>query len=74
LLKGSKLNEIKYFDRSFPKVKARYLKVLGHDIDTPPSWYNAARQTSLIFADEVLIIVLLWKEENLLKTEQRLHH
>ncbi len=55
LVKTSKVNDIRYFDLNFLEVEARYIKVVGENMKTPPYWHHAAGQTSWIFADEVLI-------------------
>jgi hypothetical protein len=55
LLKISKVNDIKYFNLTFPKVKARYVKVVGKNMIEPPYWHHATGTPSWIFADEVII-------------------
>ncbi len=55
LLKSSRVNDIKYFDLNFSKVKARYIKVIGENMNEPPYWHHAAGTPSWIFADEVII-------------------
>ena len=55
LTKKSKINDIKYFNIKFSKVKARYIKVKAENMNTPPYWHHAAGQPSWIFADEVMI-------------------
>lgn len=55
LTKKSRINDIQYFDLTFPEVKARYVKITAKNMKTPPYWHHAAGQPSWIFADEVLI-------------------
>ncbi len=55
LTKKSKVNDIKYFDLEFPKIKARYIKIVGKSMLEPPYWHHAAGTPSWIFADEVII-------------------
>lgn len=55
LLKTSRVNDIKYFDLSFPDVNARYIKVVGENMNEPPYWHHAAGTPSWIFADEIIV-------------------
>lgn len=55
LTKKSKVNEIRYFDLKFDKVKARYIKIVGRNMKEPPYWHHAAGTPAWIFADEVII-------------------
>lgn len=55
LKKKSKINDIQYFNLTFPEVKARFVKIIGKNMKTPPYWHHAAGQPSWIFADEILI-------------------
>ncbi len=55
LTKKSKVNEIRYFDLKFEKVKARYIKIVAKNMKEPPYWHHAAGLPSWIFADEVII-------------------
>lgn len=55
LTKTSKINEIKYFKLNFPKVKARYIKVFGENMNEPPYWHHAAGTSAWIFADEIIV-------------------
>jgi hypothetical protein len=55
LTKTSKINDIKYFNISFSKVNARYIKVIGENMIEPPYWHHAAGTPAWIFADEVII-------------------
>jgi hypothetical protein len=55
LTKTSKVNEIKYFELSFPKVKAKYIKIVAQNMGEPPYWHHAAGTNAWIFADEVII-------------------
>lgn len=51
----SKRNDIAYFTSAFQPVKARYIKVVAHNMATAPAWHNAAGSPSWIFADEVIV-------------------
>ncbi|GAA3562068.1 DUF4838 domain-containing protein [Snuella lapsa] len=55
LSKTSKINDIKYFDLEFPVLEARYIKVVGENMNEPPYWHHAAGLPSWIFADEVIV-------------------
>jgi len=55
LIKKSKINDIQYFNLTFPEVKARFVEIIGKTMKTRPYWHHAAGQPSWIFADEVLI-------------------
>ncbi|MCF8272419.1 MAG: DUF4838 domain-containing protein [Flavobacteriaceae bacterium] len=55
LTKTSKINDIKYFNLNFSKVKARYIKVVGENMSEPPYWHHAAGTPAWIFADEVIV-------------------
>ncbi len=55
LVKKSKINDIKYFNATFPKTTARYIKVLGKNIKKAPYWHHAAGLPAWIFADEVIV-------------------
>lgn len=55
LVKKSKINDIQYFNLTFPEVKARFVKITGKNIKIPPYWHHATGQPSWIFADEILI-------------------
>ncbi len=55
LIKSSKINDIKYFDLDFSAVKARYIKIIGDNMNEPPYWHHDAGTPAWIFADEVLI-------------------
>lgn len=55
LVKTSKINDIKYFNLDFSKVKSRYIKVVAENMNEPPYWHHAAGLPSWIFADEVII-------------------
>ncbi len=55
LVKKSKINDIQYFDLNFPEVKARYVKIIGKNMKTPPYWHHATGLPAWIFADEVII-------------------
>jgi hypothetical protein len=55
LTKSSKINDIKYFNLEFSKVKARYIKIVAENMNEAPYWHHAAGLPSWVFADEVLI-------------------
>ena len=55
LTKKSKINDIKYFKTSFPKTTARYIKIVGKNMNIAPYWHHAAGLPAWIFADEVII-------------------
>lgn len=55
LTKTSKVNDIKYFDLKFSKRKARYIKIVGKNMNEAPYWHHAAGLPTWVFADEVLI-------------------
>lgn len=55
LSKDSKINDLQYFDLKFDKRRARYIKIYGKNMKSPPYWHHAAGLPSWIFADEVLI-------------------
>jgi hypothetical protein len=55
LAKTSKINDIKYFMLDFPEVEARYVKIVGENMNEPPYWHHAAGLPSWIFADEVIV-------------------
>jgi len=55
LVKKSKVNDIKYFNATFPKTSARYIKVVGKNMNQAPYWHHAAGLPAWIFADEVII-------------------
>ncbi|SFS62757.1 DUF4838 domain-containing protein [Lutibacter maritimus] len=55
LTKTSKINDIKYFNLEFSKVKARYIKIIAENMNKAPYWHHAADLPSWIFADEVII-------------------
>jgi len=55
LIKKSKVNDIKYFNATFPKTTARYIKVVGKNMNQAPYWHHAAGLPAWIFADEVII-------------------
>ncbi|MFB0944683.1 MAG: hypothetical protein QMB24_00740, partial [Spirosomataceae bacterium] len=55
LTKTSKINEIKYFNLTFPKVKAKYIKIIAENMNEPPYWHHAAGTSAWIFADEIIV-------------------
>ena len=55
LTKTSKVNDIKYFNLNFSKIKAKYVKVFAENMNEPPYWHHAAGTPAWIFADEVIV-------------------
>ncbi|MBK3519556.1 DUF4838 domain-containing protein [Carboxylicivirga marina] len=55
LKKDSKINDTQIFEVSFPKTKARYVKIEAINIKTAPEWHHAVGLPSWIFADEVQV-------------------
>ncbi len=53
--KESKRNDIAYFEASFNKTKARYIKITAENVGKAPFWHNAAGLPVWIFADEVIV-------------------
>ena len=54
LEKTSKVNDIQHFDLEFKPKKARYIKVIARNTETP-YWHHAAGLPSWLFADEIII-------------------
>ncbi len=55
LTKDSKINDTQLFTVSFPKTKARYIKIEAQNMQTAPDWHHAAGLPAWIFADEVQV-------------------
>jgi hypothetical protein len=55
LQKTSKINDTQLFEVSFPKMKARYVKIEATNMKTAPEWHHAVGLPSWIFADEVQV-------------------
>jgi hypothetical protein len=55
LSKQSKINDIQSFSIDFDPVKARYVKILGNNMEITPDWHHGAGLSCWIFADEVTI-------------------
>ena len=55
LSKTSKINDIKYFNLDLAKVEARYIKIVGENMNEAPYWHHAAGLPTWIFVDEVII-------------------
>ena len=51
----SKTNDIFNFKTTPKELNARYLKVTGHNMATPPYWHHAAGTGAWIFADEIVV-------------------
>ena len=55
LNKGSKVNDIQYFDLDITPSKYRYIKIKAKNLITAPYWHHAAGLPSWVFADEIII-------------------
>lgn len=55
LTKESKINEIQNFASAKKEMKARYIRVIGNNMKSPPYWHHAAGTGAWIFADEIVI-------------------
>ncbi len=55
LTKESKINDIQLFSTLLSSQKARYIKVVGNNMKSPPYWHHAAGTGAWIFADEIVI-------------------
>jgi len=55
LRRGDKVNDIEYFDFSFPSIQARYIKIFAQNMKVAPEWHHASGLPSWIFCDEVII-------------------
>jgi hypothetical protein len=51
----SKINDIRNFSTSPQTLQARYIRVIAHNMNTPPYWHHAAGTGAWIFADEVVV-------------------
>jgi hypothetical protein len=52
---NSKINDIFLFSTNKQKLNARYVKITGHNMATPPYWHHAAGTGAWIFADEIIV-------------------
>lgn len=55
LQKTSKVNDIYQFHTPEIPMKARYIRVTGENMNTPPYWHHAAGTGAWIFADEIVV-------------------
>ena len=55
LSKTSKINAIKYFELTFPKVNAKFVKIKADNMNNAPYWHHSAGLPSWIFVDEIII-------------------
>ncbi len=55
LTKQSKTNDIQNFSSGRVMQKARYVKIIGHNMKTPPLWHHGTGLGAWIFADEIVI-------------------
>jgi hypothetical protein len=51
----SKINDIHNFSTAPQTLQARYIRVIAHNMNTPPYWHHAAGTGAWIFADEVVV-------------------
>lgn len=56
LQKTSKVNDIYQFHTPEVPMKARYIRVTGENMNTPPYWHHAAGTGAWIFADEIVVL------------------
>ncbi len=55
LAKTSKVNDIQVFATSSKSQKARFIRVTGKNMKSPPYWHHAAGTGAWIFADEIVV-------------------
>lgn len=55
LVKTSKVNDIQVFATSSKSQKARFIRVTGKNMKSPPYWHHAAGTGAWIFADEIVV-------------------
>ena len=55
LVKTSKVNDIQVFATSSKSQKARFIRVTGNNMKSPPYWHHAAGTGAWIFADEIVV-------------------
>jgi hypothetical protein len=51
----SKINDIHNFSTAPQTLQARYIRIIAHNMNTPPYWHHAAGTGAWIFADEVVV-------------------
>jgi Domain of unknown function (DUF4838)/F5/8 type C domain len=55
LTQQSKINDIHNFSTAPQTLQARYIRIIAHNMNTPPYWHHAAGTGAWIFADEVVV-------------------
>jgi hypothetical protein len=55
LTPSSKINDIHHFSTPAKAMEARYIRIRGTNMATPPYWHHAAGSGAWIFADEVVV-------------------
>ena len=55
LSKQSKINDIQSFSIDFDPVQARYIRILGNNMEVAPDWHHGAGLSCWIFADEITV-------------------
>ena len=55
LAKTSKVNDIQVFATASKSQKARFIRVTGKNMKSPPYWHHAAGTGAWIFADEIVV-------------------
>jgi len=55
LAKTSKVNDIQVFATRSKTQKARFIRVTGKNMKSPPYWHHAAGTGAWIFADEIVV-------------------
>jgi len=55
LVKTSKVNDIQVFATGSKSLKARFIRVTGKNMKSPPYWHHAAGTGAWIFADEIVV-------------------
>jgi len=55
LVKTSKVNDIQVFATASKSQKARFIRVTGKNMKSPPYWHHAAGTGAWIFADEIVV-------------------
>jgi len=55
LVKTSKVNDIQVFATGSKSQKARFIRVTGKNMKSPPYWHHAAGTGAWIFADEIVV-------------------
>ena len=55
LAKTSKVNDVQVFATTSKSQKARFIRVTGKNMKSPPYWHHAAGTGAWIFADEIVV-------------------